>query len=158
MKTRLASTLLLTTVALAACTSSGASAAGGGSSPAASPASSGVAGSAASQAQQVSEANGVTVMATWGGTTAGGAFDVALDTHSGSLDDIDLATAILRNDRGEKLVGASWSAPAGGHHRAGRLTFTGDAASVVKGAAWVELVLPNVGGVPERVLRWTVGA
>lgn len=81
-----------------------------------------------------------------------------MDTHSGSLDGLDLSAATLRNDRGQQLVGASWSAPAGGHHRSGALTFTGDAAPIAKGAQWVELVLPDVGGVPERVLRWTVGA
>lgn len=161
MKT-LATTLLLTAAAVAACSSSGASAAGSGSSAAPSPPASpgGAAGAAgaASPAQQVSEANGVTVTATWVGPSAGGVLDVAMDTHSGSLDGLDLAAATLRNDRGQQIVGASWSAPAGGHHRAGRLAFTGDAAAVVQGAAWVELVLPNVGGVPERVFRWGTGA
>jgi hypothetical protein len=159
MKTQFASTLLLAVVGLAACTSTGAASAARSPAPSGSPsASSAVAGNPASPAQQVSEANGVTVTATWNGPAAGGVLDVAMDTHSGTLDDVDLASAVFRNDRGQQLVGASWSAPAGGHHRTGELTFAGDAGSVVKGAAWVELVLPNVGGVAERVFRWELGA
>ena len=163
MKTRLATLLLLSASAVTACSSAGAA-----STPGATPTSSGgttpgatSAGGAAvalGVAQQVSDANGVTVIATWGGSATAAVFEIEMDTHSGSLDSIDLAGAVLRSDRGQQLSGASWAAPAGGHHRSGKLTFAGDATSVLQGASWVELVLPNVGGVPERVLRWELRA
>ncbi len=161
MKTRVASLLILSAASAAAC-----SPASGASSPEAAAAGSGGASTqgvsapaaAVAAGRQVSDANGLTVTATWGGPEAGAVFLIAMDTHIGSLDSLDLEGAILRNDRGQQLTGASWSAPAGGHHRTGQLTFAGDAAAVLQGSTWVELVLPNVGGVPERVLRWSVGA
>ena len=165
MKTRLATLLLVSASAVAACSSAGAASTtgatptpSGGTTPGAAATSAGGAAVAIGAAPQVSDANGVTVTATWGGSATAAVFDIAMDTHSGSLDSIDLAVAVLRNDRGQQISGAAWSAPAGGHHRSGKLSFTGDAATVLQGASWVELVLPNVGGVPERVLRWEVGA
>ena len=107
---------------------------------------------------QVSDQAGVTVKVTWAGSSAGAAFEVTLDTHAGDLDGLDLADAALRNDRGEQLSDAVWDAPKGGHHRAGALRFSGDAAALLAGARWIELVIPNVADVPERVLRWQVEA
>ncbi len=161
MKTQLFALFLLSSSAAAACSPASA-ATGTGATPASpSPAgttSAGAPASAVAAAQQVSEANGVTVTATWGGPDAGAVFEVTMDTHSGSLDATDLTAAVLRSDRGQPISGATWAAPAGGHHRSGQLTFTGDASGVINGASWVELVLQNVGGVPERVLRWEVRA
>ena len=105
---------------------------------------------------QVSDQAGVTVKVTWVGTSVGAVFQVTLDTHAGDLDPLDLADAALRNDRGEQVSDAVWDAPKGGHHRAGALRFSGDAASLLAGARWIELVIPNVADVPERVLRWQV--
>lgn len=163
MKTRFATLLLLSASAVAACSSAGAASTPGATSPAGSTpdttaTSAGGAAVAVGAPQEVSDANGVTVTATWGGSATAAVFEIEMDTHSGSLDSIDLAGAVLRNDRGQQLSGASWAAPAGGHHRSGKLTFAGDAAPVLQGAKWVELVLPNVGGVPERVLRWELRA
>lgn len=98
----------------------------------------------------------MTVVATWGGPAAGAVFDLALDTHSVDLDAIDLADAVLRNDRGVTLTARPWSAPAGGHHRAGLLTFDGDAAAFFASAQRIELVLSGVGDLPERTLRWEI--
>lgn len=106
---------------------------------------------------QTSEGGQVTVVATWPGPDAGADFDVTLDTHSVDLDALDLADAILRNDRGETLKARPWAAPKGGHHREGALTFDGDSASFLDGATWIELVLTGVGDLPERTLRWEVG-
>lgn len=98
----------------------------------------------------------MTVVVNWPGPAAGAVFDVQLDTHSVDLDALDLSDAILRNDRGELLSAKAWVAPKGGHHRAGALTFDGDAAKFLAGASWVELVLSGVGDLPERILRWVV--
>lgn len=113
--------------------------------------------SVAAGAQQTNDGGGVTLMATWAGPSAGAAFTVSLDTHSVDLDGLDLAAATLRNDRGEQLTGGAWDAPKGGHHRTGTLRFAGDAVALLARATWIELLVPGVGGVPERVLRWQVG-
>ena len=106
---------------------------------------------------RTSEGGQVTVVAIWPGPDAGAAFDVTLDTHSVDLDALDLADAILRNDRGETLKARPWAAPKGGHHREGPLVFDGDSASFLDGATWIELVLTGVGDLSERTLRWEVG-
>lgn len=100
----------------------------------------------------------MTVVATWAGPSAGAVFDLTVDTHSVDLDALDLADAILRNDRGETLTGRSWSAPAGGHHRAGALSFDGDATAFFAAARWIELVLSGIGDLPERTLHWEIEA
>jgi hypothetical protein len=98
----------------------------------------------------------VTVAATWGGPASGASFELTLDTHSVDLDALDLSDAVLRNDRGETLRARPWTAPKGGHHRAGTLAFAGDQAPFFGDAAWVELVLTGVGDLPERTLRWEI--
>lgn len=49
-----------------------------------------------------------------------------------------------------------WTAPKGGHHRDGSLSFDGDAPTFLAGTEWIELVIMDVGGLPERTLRWEV--
>ena len=112
----------------------------------------------ASSTTRTSDGGEVTVVVDWTGPTNGPVFDVTLDTHSMDLDALDLADATLRNDRGETLKPQPWAAPKGGHHRAGALTFAGAAGPFFAGARWIELVLPGVGGIPERTLRWELGA
>ncbi len=112
----------------------------------------------AGSATQTNDDGEVTVIATWSGPAAGAEINVTLDTHSVDLDGLDLANAIMRNDRGDSLAAGSWTAPKGGHHREGALTFDGDASSFLAGTAWVELVLIGIGDVPERTLRWDVEA
>ncbi len=147
---------LIVAASLAACSSvassSGIPAVSGSSEPA-------VSGSSepAVSATQTSEGGQVTVVATWTGPASGAAIDVTLDTHSADLDALDLADAILRNDRGETLEARPWTAPKGGHHRQGALTFDGTAPGFFAGARWMELVLVGVGDLPERTLRWQVG-
>lgn len=135
-------------VLLAACSSSTPPASGTPSSPA----------SATGQMTQTSDGGQVTVVVDWAGAGVGAVFDVTLDTHSVDLDVLDLSDAILRNDRGETMSAQPWAAPKGGHHREGALTFEGDAAPFFAGATWVELVIPDVGDLPERTLRWEVGS
>lgn len=139
--------LVAIAVALAACSSATPSA----SAPSAPPAS-----TSGGQAR-TSEGGQVTVVASWGGPSAGAAFDVTLDTHSVDLDALDLADATLRNDRGETMTARPWAAPKGGHHREGSLTFDGDGSAFFAGASWIELVITGVGDLPERTLRWEVG-
>ena len=129
----------------------------GTANPSADPVVSGSSGSAY-PATQRNEGGQVTVVATWTGPAAGAAIDIALDTHSIDLDQLDLADATVRNDRGETLTARPWAAPTGGHHREGTLTFDGNAEEFLAGARWMELVLVGVGGVPERTLRWEVGS
>ena len=100
----------------------------------------------------------MTAVVDWVGPVVGAVFEVELDTHSVDLDSLDLSDAILRNDRGETLSAQPWAAPKGGHHREGALTFEGDTASFLTGANWIELVLPGVGDLAERTLRWEVTA
>lgn len=78
-------------------------------------------------------------------------FQVAMNTHSVDLS-FDLAQlALLRTDQGDEVAGLAWDAPRGGHHVSGILSFPAvDLAEV----QWFEIVLRDVAGVPERVLRW----
>lgn len=147
-------TTLAFAVSLAALAVSGCGAAA--ISPAATPSGTGSATEGALEATQRDEAGEVTVDVTWSGPAAGAVFDVTLDTHSVDLDALDLSDAVLTNDRGETLVAVPWDAPPGGHHRAGRLAFDGDALAFLADTTWIELTINAVGGVPERVLRWEV--
>lgn len=146
--------LSATIVLLAACSSSPPSAAG--TLPSGAPPGSSV--PASGGTTQTSEGGQVTVVVDWAGPAGGAVFDVTLDTHSIDLDALDLADAILRNDRGEALSAQPWAAPRGGHHREGALTFVGDTAAFFAGARWVELALPGVGDLAERRLRWEIAA
>jgi hypothetical protein len=144
---------LALTAVLAACGGAASSA----SPPVASTPQASSAGSATTETQR-NEGGQVTVEATWKGPAAGAVFEIKLDTHSVDLDSLDLASAVLRNDRGESLKAQPWTAPKGGHHREGTLTFGGDAAAFFQGAKSIELVFTGIGDVPERTLRWTIGS
>lgn len=127
----------------------------------ASPSTSGLAGSSGGSsgaATRTSDGGQVTVVVDWAGPAAGAVFHVKLDTHAVDLDALDLAAVVLRNDRGEALTAQPWAAAKGGHHRAGSLRFEGAAAPFLASAKWIELVIPGVGDIPERTLRWDLGA
>ena len=147
--------LLVSTAVLAA-------ACGGAAQGASAPSQDGVTDAAASApparatADQVIDGGGVTVKATWAGSGDGLRFVVVMDTHSVDLDGLELRTATLRGNRGETLTGPTWDAPKGGHHRSGTLAFDGDAQAFLAGTNWIELTIPDVAGVPTRVLRWQV--
>lgn len=77
-------------------------------------------------------------------------FNVVLDTHSGSLDQDMLASAVLVDDSGKVYRPTNWDgAPPGGHHREGVLSFM-PAASAPK---QVQLKILNI-EVPERNFTW----
>lgn len=136
------------TVALAACSSSAPGL------PSSAPASTSLAG----QTTRTSDGGQVTVVVDWAGASAGAVFDIKLDTHSVDLDALDLADAMLRNDRGESMTARPWAAPKGGHHREGTLTFDGDATTFLADSKWIELIIAGVGDLRERTLRWEVGS
>ena len=109
---------------------------------------------------QTSEGGGVTINATLLTQTPAITFKVALDTHSVELDGYDLRQlATLRVDQGPALQPSGWDAPAGGHHREGTLTFSAtmpDGQPVISDTArTIELIVRDIGGVPERVVQWT---
>lgn len=116
----------------------------------------GASGAVDARMEQRDEGGGVTVKATWVGSTAGIAFEVALDTHSVDLDSLDLRDATLQNDKGVRIADPVWDADKGGHHRSGRLTFQRDPGPFLAATGWIELTVPDVAGVPVRRLRWTV--
>jgi hypothetical protein len=104
----------------------------------------------------------VTVAVTWknpSDATGSLTFSVVMDTHSVNLDGYDLSQlAVLRNERGQEVKAERWDAPSGGHHRSGTLAFPGKDGSgtpiLGSGSKAVELVIRDVAGVNERVLRW----
>ena len=118
-------------------------------------------GSQTSDQTQTSSAGNVTIKATWQGRSAGPIFFVALDTHAVDLDVYDLKQLVtLRVDGGQAVQPVSWDAPKGGHHRSGTLSFPAAAADgsplISASTRTVELVIRDIAGVPERVLRWTL--
>lgn len=105
------------------------------------------------QATQSSAERGVTLKVTPVPPTAGAAewsFTVALDTHSGSLDD-DLAKSAVLVVDGKEMAPTRWSGPApGGHHRQGVLSFPAPA----EPAQAIELRIQRAGEDAPRVFRW----
>jgi len=85
-------------------------------------------------------------------------FQVALNTHSVDLSFDLAALAVLRNDRGGEVTGSAWDGGRGGHHLSGRLSFSArDSAGaplVTADTRYIELLIRDVAGVPERVFRW----
>jgi hypothetical protein len=80
-------------------------------------------------------------------------FDVALNTHSVSLDFNVDEISLLRDGLGNANNALRWEGtPPGGHHRNGRLTFP----SVPEGAGYIELVLEGISNIPERVFKWSL--
>ncbi len=110
---------------------------------------------------QTNEDGQITIKATWQGRGAGPVFAVEMDTHVVNLDGYDLRQlAVLRTDQGQEIQPVSWNAPTGGHHRSGTLTFPATLADgtplIGSNTRNIELVIRNVGGVPERTLKWTL--
>lgn len=82
-------------------------------------------------------------------------FSVAMNTHSVDLDSYDLGKlAVLRDDTNNEYYPVSWDSAPGGHHRQGTLVFSLPE-SVSQGTAeYVEVVIRDVAGIEERVLKW----
>lgn len=78
-------------------------------------------------------------------------FEIVMDTHSVELDADLLQAAVLRDDAGNEYKPQTWDGPgAGGHHRAGKLTFD----PLPADARTVTFILKNVAQVPERIFIW----
>lgn len=80
-------------------------------------------------------------------------FDIAFDTHSGSLDQDLMQIATLVDDKENVYKPTGWegSGP-GGHHREGILVF----GPISPFPQSVELKIKDVGGIPERSFKWDI--
>lgn len=78
-----------------------------------------------------------------------GSFDVKLDTHSGSLDYEMTTISYIRDSKGNIIKPDSWDGGIGGHHLEGILKF-----QKFDESAGFELIIQNVAGVKERILKW----
>lgn len=112
-------------------------------------------------------AGNVTVVATWLVAPARGfdpsteiGFEVKLDTHSAELGAYDLSKIItLRDGAGREYAPLRWTGVANdSHHRDGIITFARtDEQSrpmISESTQALELVVRDVAGIKERVLRW----
>jgi hypothetical protein len=113
----------------------------------------------ASMPDQVNVGGDVTVRLTWRGPQAGPIFNVVMDTHSVDLNPYDLSKmVVLHTDDGRESVPLSWDAPAGGHHRKGKLLFRELAMDgkplVAADTEYIELVIYDLSGVPTRSFKW----
>ena len=78
-------------------------------------------------------------------------FSVVLDTHSVNLDQYDFkAISVLRDDKGKSYQPTKAESKGSGHHREAVLNFP----KLDPEAKRVDLVIKEVAGVKERVLRW----
>ena len=98
-----------------------------------------------SETKDNSEA-GVTITAVY---LDNNAFDVKLDTHSGSLDYEMAKISYIRDSKGNIIKPESWDGGIGGHHFEGTLKFP-----QFNDRAGFELVIQDVAGVKERILKW----
>ncbi|HEY9204613.1 MAG TPA: hypothetical protein VIO58_01730 [Candidatus Methanoperedens sp.] len=89
---------------------------------------------------------GVTVTAVYLGNNA---FDIKLDTHSGSLDYEMAKISYIRDSEGNIIKPESWDGGIGGHHLEGTLKFP-----KFDDSGGFELVIQDVAGVKERVFKW----
>lgn len=78
-------------------------------------------------------------------------FEIALNTHSGSIDsDLVVATELV-DDKGKIYKPVSWDGAApGGHHRSGVLKFN----PISPRPKSIELKIKDVGGISERSFKW----
>jgi len=96
--------------------------------------------------KRVNSEAGVTITAINVGNNT---FDIKLDTHSGSLDYDIARISYIRDSKGNIIKPESWDGGIGGHHFEGILKFP-----KFDESAGFELVIQDVAGVKERVLKW----
>ena len=96
--------------------------------------------------KRVSSEAGVTITAVYLGNNG---FDIKLDTHSGSLDYEMAKISYIRDSKGNIIKPESWDGGIGGHHFEGTMKFP-----KFDDSAGFELVIQDVAGVKERVLKW----
>jgi hypothetical protein len=98
-----------------------------------------------SQKRENSEA-GVTITAVNLGNST---FNIKLDTHSGSLDYEMARISYIRDSKDNMIKPDSWDGGIGGHHFEGTLKFP-----KFDDRAGFELVIQDVAGVKERIIKW----
>ncbi len=80
-------------------------------------------------------------------------FEIAINTHWGSLDFNLTEISILEDDKGNKYLPVEWKgSPPGGHHRRGILIFP----KLEDKTSYIKLVIKDVYNVPERVFTWNI--
>ena len=80
-------------------------------------------------------------------------FEVAFNTHSVALDFDPAAISVLRDSTGREYPALAWEGAApGGHHRQGTLRFK----APNQATDFIEVVIHDVAGIPERVFRWNL--
>jgi len=104
--------------------------------------------------RRTARAGGVTVSVTLlpPGHAATIDFQLALDTHAGSLPDM-LEAARLLESGGREVSPLAWSGGRGGHHLAGKLSFP--AAGLSASGQTLTLLLQGVGGRDDLRFKWT---
>ena len=105
---------------------------------------------------QTHDGGGVTIDVEWMGIKNDSLiFNVSMGTHSVELDQYDLGRlAILLDDNGNEYAATSWDSAPGGHHREGVLHFPVPPSLTQKTTDYIKLVIRDIAGVNERVLRW----
>lgn len=99
---------------------------------------------------RASSENGVSVEVRPVAEGDGLAFEVSLNTHSGSLDFDVAEAAVLEDGSGESYAPLEWRGdPPGGHHRSGTLVFPAP-----EDPGELKLTIRDVRGAPERVFAW----
>lgn len=88
-------------------------------------------------------------------------FVITLDTHAGDLGNYNtLRNISVRSAQGPRVTAMKWLPIANGsHHREGALLFpksTGTGQALEAPGKTLELTVRNLGGVPQRTLRWTL--
>ena len=81
-----------------------------------------------------------------------------MDNHMIDLGSVDLSTATLMNDRGERLSRPAWDGGSSGHHRAGELSFADVPGTFLSGARSIQLELPAVGDDSPRDFMWNLSS
>jgi len=112
-------------------------------------------GAASSMATASHSGGGVTVKATYHTPQPPNElrFEVQLDTHSVNLDGYDLQSlALLRDAGGKTYRPVNVEAKGSGHHRDAVVVFP----QPPGGPQHVELVIKDIGGVNERILRFQI--
>ena len=80
-------------------------------------------------------------------------FEVVFDTHSVDLGFDPAAISLLRDDAGREYPALAWEGMGpGGHHRSGLLRFKAPG----QATSFIEVVIRDVAGAPERVFRWNL--
>ena len=107
---------------------------------------------------QTHDGGGVTIDVEWKGIENDSlVLNISMNTHSVELDQYDLSKlTVLLDSNGLEYTATSWDSAPGGHHRMGVIRFPVPPSLTQKTTTYIKLVIRNIAGVDERVLRWDV--